>query len=532
VIGKRFSLANLRGVGAEPRLNCDVLVGADLVRPDGADFLFAHALIQEAVYASTLKSRRRELHHAAACWFGAAEPVLRAEHLDRADDPGAAQAYLDAARLDAARFRLDAALRLAERGSEVATAAGLADTGCELALLRGEALREIGRSQESIAAFQSALALATQDPDRCRAWMGVAAGHRVTGDFDAAMQALNAAQPIAEQLGLAIECSRIHHTRGNLHFAQGQTADCEAQHALALEYAERSADVECQAQALSGLGDALYARGRTRSALPYFRRSVALSGGQIRISGPNRCMVGHCLWYENELAAAIGEGRSASDDAQRFGIVPAHMFAQVTLTQLLVEAGRFDEAEATCAQALTLARRAGSRRYESTMLLSGAELSIRRGDVTQAALDLGLALDLARQTGTGFIGAALHARLARVVAKPDGRAQALADGEALLKETGLAHCHFWFYRDAIEATLSAGEWPQAMRYADALEAFVRAEPLPWAALVVERARALAGVAQSSGDASAVARLVQVREAVAAAGFGWALAGIDAAPAGA
>ena len=48
VLGKRFSLSSLRGVGGQPMANIETLVAADLVRPDASDFLFAHALIQEA----------------------------------------------------------------------------------------------------------------------------------------------------------------------------------------------------------------------------------------------------------------------------------------------------------------------------------------------------------------------------------------------------------------------------------------------------------------------------------------------------
>ena len=62
VIGKRFSLADLRAIGADPEVDCAALVTADLIRHEGRDHQFAHALIQEAVYSSTLKSRRRELH--------------------------------------------------------------------------------------------------------------------------------------------------------------------------------------------------------------------------------------------------------------------------------------------------------------------------------------------------------------------------------------------------------------------------------------------------------------------------------------
>lgn len=528
VIGKRFSLANLRGVGAEPNANCNVLLAADLVRPDGPDFMFAHALIQEAVYASTLKSRRRELHLAAARWFGDDDCVLQAEHLDRAEDAAAAPAYLRAATQEASRMRFESALRLAERGSALAAdpARGDARVGCQLALLCGEVLREIGRSRESIVAYQAARELAGDDLQRCSASMGIAAGYRVTGEFAAAMEALGAAEPIAEQLALTVERSRIHHTRGNLYFSQGRIEECDAQHVLALQYAEQCGDAESQARALSGLGDSRYAQGRMGSALEYFRRCVALCNGQIRIAGPNRCMIGHCLWYENQLPDALVEARSACDDALRFGVVPVQVFAQATVTQVLTEAGLFDEARVAYAQALALARMAGSRRYEATVLYFSAEHNMRRGDRAQARDDLDLAFELARQTGLGFIGAALQGRLARVAATPEQRRQHLAEGEALLKTTGLAHSHLWFYRDAIEASLAARETGAALDYAGKLETQFRSEPLPWIELMVERARAIAAAMESGVDVAAKERLARVRASAIAAGNGWALSGID------
>lgn len=531
VIGKRFSLANLRGVASAPNASCDILVAADIVRPDGADFLFAHALIQEAVYASTLKSRRRELHQAAARWFGDDDPVLKAEHLDRAEDTEAAAAYLRAATREAGRLRFESALRLAERGDSLAAdpARGNATVGCELALLCGEMLRELGRSTESVAAFQRALELAGDDALRCRAWMGIADGHRVTGEFAPAMQALGEAQPIAERLALTVERSRIHHTRGNLYFAQGRTAECDAQHVIALALAEQCSEPQGQARALSGLGDARYAEGRMASALDYFRRCVALCGEeQIRITGPNRCMIAHCLWYANELHDAVAHAHSVCDDAQRFGVVPVRVFAQATLTQVLTEAGLFEEAGVSVTKALELARLAGSRRYEATVLYFSAEHHLRKGDRAQARKDLELALELARQTGLGFIGAALMGRFARMAESAEERVAHLAAGEALLQDTGLAHNHLWFYRDAMEACLAAGDWQCALQHAASLERMFQVEILPWVELMVERARAIVGAAVSGADAAATARLRAVRATAVAAGNGWALAGIDEA----
>ena len=218
-----------------------------------------------------------------------------------------------------------------------------------------------------------------------------------------------------------------------------------------MQYAEECADPESQARALSGMGDARYAQCRMRSALEYFRRCVALSEAQIRIAGPNRCMIGHCLWYENQLPDAVFEAQTARDDALRFGAVPVQVFAEATMTQLLNEAGRFDDAEAACTKALALARLAGSRRYEATLLFFSADGGLRRGDHARARNELEQAISLARQTGLGFIGAALYGRLARAANTSEERARCLAEGERLLKETALAHSHLWFYRDAIEA---------------------------------------------------------------------------------
>ena len=196
VIGKRFSLEALRFLIEDASYRCDALVATDLVRPDSEDYLFAHALIQEGVYSSLLNSRKRELHLRAAQWFREQEPLLHAEHLDRAQHPDAARAHLAAAQAEARRFHYDTALRLAQRGGELAQEE---DLRCALAVLRGELLHELARTHDAVAAFERALLLTANDEQRCRAFMGIAAGRRVTGETALAMQALDRAQPIAER---------------------------------------------------------------------------------------------------------------------------------------------------------------------------------------------------------------------------------------------------------------------------------------------------------------------------------------------
>ena len=526
VIGKRFSAPALRFLIDDPDYACDALVACDLLRPAASEYLFAHALIQEGVYSSLLHSKKRELHRKAAEWFGEQESILRAEHLDRAGDPEAAGAYLSAATDQAGRSRYDLALQLGERGAQLASSAA---ARCSFSLLRGDVLRELGRSQDSIAAFQAAVGLAEDDPQRCRAWMGVAAGNRVTGDFAAAMDALSQAEPIADRLGLVADSSRIHHTRGNLYFAQGKVSECHAEHQAALAFAREIGDAECEARALSGLGDAQYAQGRMLTALGHFRSCVELSeqAGLVRVAVPNRAMAGHCLLYKNELDSALSEVRAACDTAHKVGLVQSEIFAQESLTFLLMMAGRYGEAEQAGARCLSLARPAGARRYQSTVLYVLATVLIGQGEREAAREYLAQSLELARQTGMGFLGAAIFGAIAYASQSAAERQHALAQGEALLREPCVSHCHLWFYWNAIDATLAAGEWNAALRYAAALEEYVRGEPLPWANLLVSRGRALATAGMDGPSDPALSALRRLREQLSQTGLGSAVPAIDA-----
>lgn len=525
VLGQMFSLQSLRAVAREPDGRVDPLEAAGMIRAIGTDLLFAHALIQEAVYSSLLTSKRRELHARCAQWFAGSEPILHAQHLDRADSPEAAQAYLAASRLEAERFRFDTALHLAARATELAPAA---DLGCALALLQGELLRDTGQSNDSILAFRRALDLAQHDNERCHAWMGIAAGQRVTGELAPAMDALDRAEHLAERSGLATERSRIHHTRGNLCFARGESAACEAEHQQALDLARLAGNLECEVHALGGMADAHYAQARIAAALTCFQRCMAIAGerGWIGIETSNRCMAAVCLWLLGSLPAGIIELRRACEDARRIGAVPLQLLAVDTLAILLVEAGLFEEAERCCTEGLPLARAAGSGRYESLLLWNLGSCHIARGGQEAARRCIDDSLALARQTGLGSMGPAIYARLARAASNPAQRTQALDEGERLLKGPCLAHAALMFYREAIEASIAASDWDRTSRYASELGSFVRDEPLHWADLIVSRAKILKEVALNPGSREPLLRLQALREQVVAAGWASALVEID------
>ena len=121
--------------------------------PEG--YLFAHALIRDFVYDLLLRSQRRELHQRAASYFADKDAALHAQHLDRADDPRAPQAYGAAARAQADAYRNEAAVDLAARGLDLAvTPADRFDLAC----LAGQLELDIGRAGMALDAFAIALA--------------------------------------------------------------------------------------------------------------------------------------------------------------------------------------------------------------------------------------------------------------------------------------------------------------------------------------------------------------------------------------
>lgn len=394
----------------------------------------------------------------------------------------------------------------------------------------GELLLELGRSQESTAAYRAALGLASKDMERCEAWMGIAAADRVTGDIPAAMHALDQAEPIAVRLGLDVEQSRIHHTRGNLYFALGNAQACNEQHEAALQLARRSGDAACEARALSGLGDAQVVPGRMLTALEYFRQCVDICRreGLIRVEIPNRCMVGHCLWHANQVDSAVVEARAACESAQAVGLLQGEIFAQESLGLFLVEAGRYEEAEQACMRGLTLARSARARRYEAALLYALATIRVVQGDRDAARDHLLQAMDLTRQSGPGFLEPAIFGKLSLIARQPAERKQALMEGEISLRQDCIGHCYMWFYRDAIDATLMADDWSEALRYVEALEDFIRPEPLPWSRLIIARGRALAHLGTRGRDPGVLAELRAVRDELERAGLRPALAAVETA----
>ena len=494
VLGQRFTVEALRHLldraGYEPRL----LVENFLVRADAGELMFCHALIRDGAYASLLHKRRRALHTRAAEWFASRDGVLAAEHFDRADDPRAAAAYLDASLTLAEQFRHAGALALVERGLALAVAQ---ETRFALLMARGRLLVELGRATDAIEAARAAREAASNDGDRARALIAMAAGMRLNDRIAEGLAALDEAEPLASEAALTLDLSRLHHLRGNLLFPLGRDADCVREHELARRFACEAGSLEAEAAAMGGLGDGYYLQGRLRSANQQFRACVAMARahGFGRLEVANLPMIGWSGLHLADIAAAAAAGQEAIALAVRASQPRAEMMARqlVAWVEGLVR-GRRDEADRQSAAALALARTLGARRFEAQSLGVRAMLALSGGERDGARRLAEEAVALCRVHGMGHIGPWLHGVCALIEVEPEARTRWLDEGERQLALGCVSHNHLQLRELAIEALLEIGDLDGVERNCVRIERYMAHEPLPTSEWIVARARALAQVA--------------------------------------
>ena len=359
-------------------------------------------------------------------------------------------------------------------------------------MLEGELHRDLGHGKQALATLERARELASNDAEQCTAWIATASAHRVMSMIEPGLAALDRAEELASRSDLTRELARIGYLRGNLNFARGDVEACRVSHERALAFAQQASDAECEAQALSGLADALYAQGRLRSAYAAFQRCVAICDreGLTRFALANRCMMAIVDTYLERLdesLAAIGRARRLAHEIQhRY----AEAMALETTGLLLVTYGRFAEAKEVVLEALSFAREIGARRWEALAAYCLARILWHEGAHDEARGYAELAWRIANEVGPRFAGPVALGALAYTAASDDERARFLAEGERLLRQGCVSHCYFGFLRDAMETSLEHGRWADAERYADELEDYVRAEPLPVIDFQVARTSAM------------------------------------------
>lgn len=424
VIGQRFALDALRHITDQQDYDCRTLVGNQLVRTEGEDFLFAHALIQEGVYSSLVKQTRRGLHLRAAEWFQGSDAILYAQHLDQAGDPRAIDAYVSAIREQSSDYRYERALQFCERGLVIATKPSeLHRFGC----LKGDILLDLGQVEAGMTALRAALEIAENDVQRCESRTLLAAGLRLSTEYLNALELLEWAEPVAVANGLNLLLARLHHLRGNLCFPLGRIEACREEHGKALVFARKAKSVAEEARALGGLGDAEYARGRMRTALGNFNRCVELcrKHGLGRIEVAYLSMVPFGRMYQFEMEQGERDGLEAVEAASAVGHQRAEMNARGGLCHIYTHLGDWDASQEQADHAMVLCHRLGARAWEPVWLLWQALAENGRGRRAGAHELLIEAAEITTESDHAFNTGRVYGALALVTDDPAEREEML-----------------------------------------------------------------------------------------------------------
>ena len=509
VLGQRFNLDGLRFLIGNPNYECRSLVERHLLRPEGSLYLFAHALIQEGAYGSLIKRQRLGLHQQAAEWYSGRDPVLHAEHLDYAEDVGASDAYLVAAKEQAELYHPERALKLLDRGLEIAPISNR----YAFNYLKGELLRFLGSAPESIEAFRRAVEDAGDDIERCRASMGLAEGLGLSGENEELIDVLRDAEKIAIEHLLILELSRIYQIRGVGYYYQKETEACLDANLQSLKYAREANSPEAEAQALSGLGDAKYTQGNLISAYRYFDQCIELARkhGYSRVIAANLPMRGAMFVWQNDIKSMQADFREALDLAEKTRHVRAEMVALLG-GRFLADIGGLREGEKWLQRGLTLTRRLGWNNAEVYFVSHLGRIAIEQGDLAKGRKLAQEAVYKAREIESGMpsIGTTTLGVLALALEDPVQRQSALQEAETFL-DTGTITYNLMFYEDAMESCLQMTLWDEVDRYAQALENYTQAEPLPRCAFFIARGRALAAYGRGNRDQHTMLELKRLHD---------------------
>jgi len=510
VLGQRFSLDALHHLLGTTEYDCADLRKHRLVRPEGSDYLFAHALIRDGIYSSLLQQRRRDLHTLAADFFGEQDRVLKAEHLDKASSPDAPGAYLEAAQEQTAQVRFERALQLVARALEITPEAET----FQLRQLQGDLLLNLGSISASINTYKKALEVASNDLERCRARIGIAEGLRLSEQHIELLERLNQAETDVSAQEHLPEHARIQQLKGGVYFTRGEIDACLQANTRSLEYARGGASPDLEAKALGGLGDAEFARGHMISAHTYFDQCIEHSRAHslARVVAANLSMRGQTFLYQNQLGKALDDCREAAKLAEQIRQPRAEMIAAIVATYVL-ELNDPVAGREWVERSREIAHRLGSRLFEEINLEFLARFAEREGDLQGARQLMEEAIAMLRETESGmrFEGPRSLACLALFTPDLERRRAALKEGEELLRLGATGHNYLWFYRDAMEVCLRDNAWDAVERYAKALEDYTSAEPLPWSTFFIRRGRALVAFGRGHRDEKTHSELRRLRE---------------------
>jgi tetratricopeptide (TPR) repeat protein len=489
VIGQRFNMELIRELTENEEITPTQLVQRNLLRPQGEEYLFAHALIREAVNASLLSATRKGLHSRAAAWYADRDLSLHAEHLALAGEVEAAAAFLTAASEKLRKFHYQVALALIRRSVEIAQTS---DQKAKLFLLEGDTYLDLGQMVEAERSYELVLSLVSVPLDRCRALIGLAGIKRITDQLEEALVHLQEAQSIAEAPHQPEELSRVHSLRGNLLFPRGEFEACFAEHQESLRLAREAMRPELEAMALGGLGDAEYMRGRMASARTRLSECVGLATkhhlGRVEVA--NQAQVAHTLIYTAAQGTALQAARVALDLAQRVGHKRAELNARVAAVSASFTLAKYRKCLDESAHLRNSIEQLGATRFLQHTLLFEAQVFHALGQLEKARETFEEGLEIAKKTGFAFYGPGISCAYALLKEDRREKADLMGMAERTIAAGCVGHNQFWAYASGVDIAFQLQDQSMLSKYIELLNAFPMNETVSWSTFHTLRGRAL------------------------------------------
>ena len=428
VLGERFWLSGVSAIlGSEADLlsrlalleELEVVARSRSGRfPGERQYVFRHALVRDAAYATLTQDDRKTAHRLAAEWLervGETDPVVMADHLDNGGEPDRAVPWI----LRAAEAAYD--------GGSAAAGKSLAERG--LALAEGEELGMLktiigvcdagqGEFEKATVALRDAMSLLPKGGRRWfvastnRAFFGAIAGNAsATAELAEAIAGL----PVVTTSGGLYAWSAARVVLGLMLTGQPQTAKSfldRLEVAAASEAMKEASFVSWLA--LARVYTTLWSKERELAALARNVRLAVTTFEQVRdpLGGSDarfwEAMVLLMLGRYGEIQETVEHGLVRAEES---GYPAATPFLELALWAGATQAGR-------CAEALEpLARLAGTTYPYPIVTVSSAVWLARAlaldGDTTRAEATVREALEKSR--GMAVVEASAHAALAQIL---------------------------------------------------------------------------------------------------------------------
>ena len=452
-----------------------------------------HDIVRQAILDQTDGEHTRELHRTMATILAnltAAPPARIAAHWLAAGERAAAVTQLQvAARSACQQLAFEGGLALYRQALEVLESDASDDPVVQMRAVR----------------IRVELASMLRDIER----------------HDDALDELELVEGETSDLAMYHEQATAHYLRGSLLFSRGRIEASTAAHERARALAQLAGSVECEARALSGLGDAYYLRGQMNEGREFFDECLrrCQQHGLRAFVPANLAMRGLTGLYVGDLSSARADCIRARDQALRAGDRRAALLARgYGLSQVLLEQGDLTEAMMEADAAVHLADELGVVRHQA-MTRSVAGIIYQYAGRSRAAESL-LATSVQLERGGEFAFSLPMALigLAWTTEDPGLRQRARAEAKEVLERAPMSHSFLHFHRIRMEIGLQHAQPALVESSAAALRRYVGGPVTGWRKIWLERAQALLAVARFGVDAERLALVREVRDRVREAGF--------------